>query len=302
MKAFYTDVFVLPLPEAHRFPMAKYRLLRERLSAEALLNPDFNLELALPPAASPAQLLLAHSPDYLLAVQNGTLSPRQIRKIGFPWSVDMVERSRRSSGATIAAARAALTDGFGVNLAGGTHHAFKDGGGGYCVFNDAVIAARSLQTEGLISRALIIDADVHQGDGTAAILATDPSIFTFSIHAEKNYPFRKPPSDLDIGLADDTADADYLAALREGLDHALTASRPDLAIYLAGADPFMGDTLGRLKLSKAGLKARDAMVLEACLGRGVPLAITMAGGYAKDVRDTVDIHFQTVALAAAMLS
>lgn len=209
----------------------------------------------------------------------------------------MVERSRRSVGATFAAAEAALADGVGVNLAGGTHHAFYDRGGGYCVFNDAVVAIRVLQQMGRIRNAVIIDADVHQGDGTAAICADDDSIFTFSIHGEKNYPFRKPPSDLDIALPDDTGDDAYLSALERGVRYAMDHAKADLAIYLAGADPFAGDTLGRLSLSKAGLAQRDALVMQACRAVGLPLAITMAGGYAKHVDDTVDIHYATLQTA-----
>ena len=297
MNIYYSDIFILPLPENHRFPMDKYARLRERVIAAELVPPDC---LNIAAAASDEQLLLAHTPDYLRAVIAGTLEPRAVRRIGFPWSKGLVERSRRSVGATIAAARASVNDGIGVNLAGGTHHAFADRGGGFCVFNDAVVAARTLQGEVRINRALIIDCDVHQGDGTASITQDDNSIFTFSIHGEKNYPFHKPSSDLDIGLPDDTSDADYLAALTDGLTESIQRANADLVIYLAGADPFIGDRLGRLSLSKSGLAARDTLVFEACAAACVPITVTMAGGYGRDVSDTVDIHFQTVELAVKL--
>jgi acetoin utilization deacetylase AcuC-like enzyme len=294
MKLFYADHFVLPLPPDHRFPMRKYSRLRERVQESALVPPE---SLLIPPPASDEQLLLAHHPDYVQAVATGTLTARQQRKIGFPWTPGMVERSRRSVGATIEAARYALAEGLAASLAGGTHHAFADSGGGYCVFNDVVVAARVWQKAGTIRRALVIDCDVHQGDGTAALCAHDPSIYTFSIHGEKNYPYHKPPSDLDLPLPDDSGDEVYLAALDYGLHHALEAAGADLAFYLAGADPYAGDRLGRMKLSKGGLLARDAMVLRECRARGLPVAILMAGGYAKEIEDIVDIHYQTLALA-----
>jgi acetoin utilization deacetylase AcuC-like enzyme len=230
------------------------------------------------------------------------LTPEEQRRIGFPWSPEMVERSRRSSGATLAACRAALRDGTSVNLAGGTHHAFRDHGEGYCVFNDSAVAALALQSHNQIRRAVIIDCDVHQGNGTAAILADDPTVFTFSIHAANNFPFSKERSDLDIELPDGTRDADYLAELERGLCTALSAAQPDLAIYLAGADPYEGDRLGRLKLSKAGLERRDRLVLDLCSSAGIPVAISMAGGYGRDIHDTVDIHFNTVRIAAQSLA
>jgi len=294
MKAFYTDIFVLPLPDGHRFPMEKYRLLREYVQAE-IVAPD---DLLLPPAATDAQLRLAHTDRYLEAVINGTLTKKEIRKIGFPWSDGMVERSRRSTGATIAACRAALADNsMAINLAGGTHHAYADSGGGYCVFNDAVVALRTMQAEHRIRRGVVIDCDVHHGDGTASLCAEDDSIFTFSIHGAKNYPFNKPPSDLDIGLADGASDDEYLDKLREGLWYSLSRAGAEIAIYLAGADPFVGDTLGRLSVSKHGLKQRDQLVLASCQQAGIPVAVVMAGGYAKNVQDTVDIHIQTVQTA-----
>lgn len=294
MRVYYTDHYVLPLPSWHRFPMRKYAMLRERVQAAGLAGQHGLLS---PPAASDEQICLAHDRDYLRRVVAGELSAQEQRRIGFPWSEQMVERSRRSSGATLAAASAALEDGTAVNLAGGTHHAFRSRGEGYCVFNDSAIAALALQEQGRIRRAVIIDCDVHQGNGTAAILAGDPTLFTFSIHATNNYPFQKEQSDLDIELPDGIGDDDYLAALEKGVCRALSAAQPDLAIYLAGADPFEGDRLGRLKLTKAGLARRDRMVIELCLTSDVPVAITMAGGYAHRIEDTVDIHFSTVATA-----
>jgi acetoin utilization deacetylase AcuC-like enzyme len=231
-------------------------------------------------------------------VKTGALSEQEQRRIGFPWSEQMVERSRRSSGATLAAARAALDDGVGINLAGGTHHAFRDHGEGYCVFNDAAVAARCLQAEGLVERVAILDCDVHQGNGTASILADDPSVYTFSVHAAGNYPFDKESSDLDIELPDGTRDEMYLAAVERGVCTALSAAQPHLVIFLAGADPFEGDRLGRLNVSKPGLAQRDRLVLELCRAAHVPVAIAMAGGYARRIEDCVDIHFNTVLSAA----
>ncbi len=297
MKVFYTDQFRLLLPAGHRFPMAKYTLLRERVFASGLFAPD---ELCVPDAATETDLLRVHATEYVRRVTGGELTEKELRRIGFPWSPQMVERARRSSGATIAACRAALADGLAANLAGGTHHAFADHGGGFCVFNDAAIAARALQAEGRVRQVVVIDCDVHQGDGTANIFQYDPSVFTFSIHGAKNYPFHKETSDLDVALIDDADDAVYLAALHEALPIVLDRAQADLAIYLAGADPFCEDAFGRMQLSKAGLLERDRFVLENCRAVGLPVAITMAGGYAKHVEDTVDIHWQTVQLAKSL--
>jgi acetoin utilization deacetylase AcuC-like enzyme len=295
VQIFYTDHFVLPLPDRHRFPMRKYAMLRAKVAAANLSRGE---PLRVPQAASDEQILRAHDAVYLQRVVSGTLAPADIRRIGFPWTEQMVERSRRSSGATVEACRAALQHGVAVSLAGGTHHAFRAHGAGYCVFNDAAIAALAMQFEGRAKRILIVDCDVHQGDGTAAILADDPSVFTFSIHGAKNFPFRKAESDLDVALPDCCGDEMYLAALHDGLCHALSASRPDLVIYLAGADPFEGDRLGRLSLSKDGLARRDQMMFAMCADMGVPVATVMAGGYACRIEDTVDIHFNTARLAA----
>ena len=292
MKAFYTDHFVLPLPAGHRFPMEKYSRLRDLVSG---LN---ELELIEAPAASDTQILYAHDPSYLIKVIEGKLSPQEQKEIGFPWSKKMVERSRRSAGATVAAAKTALNEGIAINLAGGTHHAYRDMGSGFCVFNDSAIAARALQKE--ISSKLqvaIIDLDVHQGNGTAAILENDASIFTLSIHGENNFPFKKEASDLDLGLADGCDDRAYLDALTESLNKLNDRFKADVVIYLAGADPHEGDRLGRLKLSKDGMRLRDETVFQFALARKLPVAVSMAGGYGKDIGSTVDIHFQTIQAA-----
>lgn len=295
MRIFYTDRYVLPLPEGHRFPMSKYARLRERVEAARLSGED---RLAEPPAATDDELARAHDREYIRRVTRGELTAADMRRIGFPWTPEMVERSRRSAGATIAACRAALDSGVAVNLAGGTHHAFRDRGEGYCVFNDSAVAALAMQAEGRARRVVVLDCDVHQGNGTAAILAHDPTVFTFSIHGANNFPFRKEVSDLDIELPDGTGDEAYLEALERGVCHALSASQADLAIYLAGADPFEDDRLGRLALTKAGLAERDRLVFRLCREAGLPVAVAMAGGYARTIDDTVDIHFSTVAIAA----
>ena len=295
MKLFYADHFVLPLPTGHRFPMEKYARLRERLMAGGDFTPG---DLHVPDAASDTEILRAHDAGYLQRVIRGSLAPAEVRRIGFPWSEAMVERSRRSAGATLAACRAALADGCAANLAGGTHHAFRDRGEGFCVFNDAAIAALAMRAEGRVRRVAIVDCDVHQGDGTATILAHEPDIFTCSLHGAKNFPFRKQASDLDIELPDDTGDAAYLAALDSALDTVFTRARPELVIYLAGADPYAGDRLGRLALSIDGLRARDERVLGACRAADVPVAVAMAGGYAQPIDDTVTIHFNTICTAA----
>ncbi len=284
---------MLPLPPGHRFPMTKYALLRERAAASGFA------ELVEPPATTDAQILRAHDLDYVQRMVNGQMTDREMRRIGFPWSPAIVERSRRASGATLAACQHALSGaGVAANLAGGTHHAYADHGEGYCVFNDSIIAARAMQDAARATRVVVIDCDVHQGNGTAVIAAGDETIFTFSIHGAKNFPFHKEQSDLDIALDDDTGDAVYLAVLDEGLAQAIERSRADLAIYLAGADPHERDRLGRLKLTKAGLAARDQLVFGTCARAGLPVAVTMAGGYGVDVNDIVDIHLETLRIAA----
>lgn len=294
MHLFYTDHFELPLPDGHRFPMSKYRLLRQLIVESDLHHTDL---LLVPPAATDAQLCLAHERTYVERVRDGLLTEAEIRRIGFPWSAAMVERSRRSSGATLAAARMALKHRVAINMAGGTHHAMSAAGEGYCVFNDAAVTIRTLLNDNSIQRAAVIDCDVHQGNGTAEILGRDSNVFTFSIHGEKNFPLRKTPSHLDIDLPDGTTDEAYLAALSQGLDQVFRQATYDLVIYLAGADPFEGDRLGRLSLSKLGLRQRDEMVLMRCRDHRIPVAIAMAGGYAPIVSDIVDIHAQTIGTA-----
>ena len=297
MKAFYSDHFVLPLPEGHKFPMAKYARLRERILSEGIIEPR---DLSEAPLAPWDDLRLVHSAEYVGAVANGTVPPDIQRRIGFPWSPQMVERARRSVGATTAAALVALDEGSAANLAGGTHHAFADRGEGFCVFNDVAVASRVLQREGHAQRIAIVDLDVHQGNGTASIFREDPSVFTFSMHGERNFPFRKERSDLDVGLDDGTADAEYLATLKQHLAAVLNAHEPDFVFYLAGADPFEGDRLGRLKLSIDGLRRRDEHVLGECRRLGLPVAVTMSGGYANDIDAIVTIHSNTIRIAAAI--
>ncbi len=291
MKVFYTDHFVLPLPDGHRFPMQKYSLLRQAVQTYA----PHSLEEA--PAASDDELLLAHTAAYVERMSTGTLTVNEIRQIGFPWSPQMAERARRSAGATLAATRAALTERCAINLTGGTHHAFADHGEGFCCYNDAAVAARVLQRDHGVVRVLICDLDVHQGNGTASIFRDDDSVFTFSMHGARNYPVRKETSDRDVELPDGCDDTNYLHALRENLPQIITQFQPNAMIYLAGADPYEDDRLGRLKLSKNGLAARDRYVLELARDHVIPVTVTMAGGYAHNVADIVDIHFNTVRIA-----
>lgn len=297
MKLYYADHFVLPLPPGHRFPMVKYARLRERLGASGVFAAE---DFQVPAAATDAELGRAHDAGYIHRVATGELAADEQRRIGFPWSAAMVERSRRSAGATLAACRSALAEGCAANLAGGTHHAHRDFGSGFCVFNDAAVAALAMRAEGRVEHIAVIDCDVHQGDGTAAILAAEPAVFTCSLHGAKNFPFRKATSDLDIELADDTGDAAYLHALDGALERVFGDFRPQLVIYLAGADPYAGDRLGRLALSREGLAERDRHVLARCRHDGVPVAIAMAGGYAHEIDDTVDIHCNTVLTAARL--
>jgi len=298
MQAFYSDQFVLPLPEGHRFPMAKYAMLRDALLAHL---PDIQLLQA--PRASDPELLHIHTADYVSGIADGTVPPSVMRDIGFPWSQAMAERARRSVGATVAAARSALRRGIGANLAGGTHHAYADKGGGFCVFNDVAVAARVLQAqhrrEGRELQVAIIDLDVHQGNGTARIFQHDPSVFTLSLHGEKNFPFRKESSDLDVALADGTGDTDYLTVLNEALLELEQRCKPQLVFYLAGADPHEGDRLGRLKLSFHGMQMRDQRVLDWCLERRIPLVLLMAGGYGVKIESTLQVQLGTYRLAYA---
>jgi acetoin utilization deacetylase AcuC-like enzyme len=308
MKVFHADQFVLPLPPGHSFPMGKYRLLREAVHEHL---PGLQVMPAEP--ASDGELALAHEPAWISAVAEGTTSPAQQREIGFPWSPAMVERARRSVGATIGAARTALFgsqgvgEGVSANLAGGTHHAYAHKGSGYCVFNDVAVAARLMQAEmhrrrRRLLRVWVIDLDVHQGNGTAAIFRDDPTVFTLSLHGQKNFPFRKEASDLDVELPDGCGDHDYLLALDRALDEAWARQAdapPALAFYLAGADPHENDRLGRLKLTLDGLAERDRRVFQRLVRLRVPVAVSMAGGYNRDLPTTVAIHRRTLELAAA---
>jgi acetoin utilization deacetylase AcuC-like enzyme len=293
MKIFYSDEFEFHLPQGHHFPLKKFKLLREAVEQANLVPIE---DLTVPPPATDEQILRAHSANYLHRVITGQLSKKELRRIGLPWSPELVERVRYSVGGTVAACRAALTDGVSVNLAGGTHHAYHDHGQGYCLFNDIIVAARAMQAEGRARRVVVLDCDVHQGNGTAALAADDPTIFTFSIHNQQNFPLHKESSDLDIGLDDGTGDDVYLAALEGGLRRALAADA-DLAIYLAGADPHEKDLLGRFALTKEGLAARDRLVFSFCREASLPVAVTIAGGYGSRIRNTVDIHLQTVCIA-----
>jgi len=299
MKAYYCHHFVLPLPEGHSFPMDKYRLLYQRVKENA---GAWNIELIEPVAATDEDLSRVHCPEYIRRMSDGSAGEQEMRRIGFPWSAQMVERSRRSSGATMLALESAIAGNtIAVNLAGGTHHAAFDRGGGYCVFNDSVVAARYVQAKSLAKKVLVVDLDVHQGNGTAELCRDDPSIFTFSMHAEKNYPAIKPASDLDVPLRSQTGDAEYLDTLARYLPMALARAEPDAVIYLAGADPYQGDRLGYLSLSKAGLAQRDRYVMQACRQASLPLAVSMAGGYCPDVEHIADIHATTVQLAAGFI-
>jgi len=298
MLAFHSDAHSLALPPGHRFPQSKYRLLREHFERAPGL-----LRMQPAPAATEGELALAHTPDYVDAVLHGHLSAAQQREIGFPWSESMAERSRRSVGASIAAARAALEEGVAANMAGGTHHAYADKGSGYCVFNDVAVAARLMQAEWARShrqllRVLVIDLDVHQGNGTASIFRDDDTVFTFSMHGARNFPFRKEASDLDVDLPDGCGDAEYLDRLDQAMAEVWRRFKPGLAFYLAGADPHEGDRLGRLKLSYEGLARRDLRVLDALAERRIPVTLSMAGGYGRDLATTVAVQVSTLNLAA----
>ena len=289
--------YVFPLPDGHRFPVAKYALLREAVIAEGIVPADRVLD---PARADVDALELVHTPDYVRRFTEGTLDTAEIRRLGFPWSEALVERSYRAVGGTIGAARHAMQNGIAMNLAGGTHHAFADHGEGFCVFNDVAVAIRLLRRDGLVRRAAVIDLDVHQGNGTHAIFAGDPDVFTFSMHGGRNYPFHKVAGTLDIELADGTSDERYLAELNAALPRVLADSAPDLVVYIAGADPHEGDALGRLALTFDGLARRDAFVLESCREVGIPVAITIGGGYGRRIEDTVAAHLRTVRIAASL--
>lgn len=291
--------YTFPLPTGHRFPIQKYERLRERVVAEGIVPPEHVHE---PDRAPIDALRLVHTPDYVHRFCGGRLSDDEMRHLGFPWSKALVERSLRAVGGTIAAAADALANGIAMNLAGGTHHAFPDRGEGFCVFNDVAVATRLLQCEERVRRVAIIDLDVHQGNGTNAIFAGDADAFTFSMHGGRNYPFRKIPGSLDVELADGTEDDEYLTVLEAALPQVLARSEPDLVFYLAGADPHEGDRLGRLRLTFDGLARRDAMVIDRCREVGIPVVITVAGGYGRDIDDTVRIHLETARLASHAFS
>jgi acetoin utilization deacetylase AcuC-like enzyme len=297
VRVFHCDGYSVALPAGHRFPMPKYRLLRDKLLGEGTLR---RFELCASEPVDLDALLLAHTREYVEQVSSGGLSEAAVRRLGFPWSEQLVLRSRASVGGTIAAARCALEDGVAGNLAGGTHHAFADHGEGYCTLNDHATAIRLLQLEGSIERAAVVDLDVHQGNGTASIFAGDDSVFTFSMHGAKNYPFRKERSSLDVELPDGCGDEEYLAALERSLPCALEGA--DLVFFQGGVDPLAGDRLGRLRLTHAGLRARDRMVFEAARRRNVPVVITLGGGYADPVSASVEAHAGTYREARAVFA
>lgn len=287
---FYPDTPELPLPEKHRFPISKYRLLHERASTESLLGRGV---LSPSPVASVEQLLRIHSSDYVMAVLRGSLSRQEQRRIGLPWSPTLARRSRATVGGSIAAAREALETGISGQLAGGTHHAHRDYGSGYCVFNDLAAAALAVLDDGLARRVAILDLDVHQGDGNATILGPEPDVFVASLHGERNFPFTKEQSDFDIALPDETSDQPYLEEVAHALD-AIEGFGPDLVLYLAGVDPLKADSLGRLSLTPDGLRRRDQQVFETCRRRGTPVAFVAGGGYCKPIDATVDAYAATL--------
>ncbi|HEX8500649.1 MAG TPA: histone deacetylase [Pyrinomonadaceae bacterium] len=296
MRVCYTPRYYADIGEGHVFPIRKFELVRDRLVAEGTLSPA---EIYEPREAPVEDVLLVHTEDYVTRLRAGALTPRELRRLGLPWSKALVRRSFLATAGTLAAARAALLEGVGANLAGGTHHAFPDHGEGFCVLNDVAVAVRALRRDGLARRFAVVDLDVHQGNGTAHIFAEDPAVFTFSMHGAKNYPLFKLRSSLDVELADGTGDDEYLETLARSLPRVF-AHRPDLVFYLGGADPYAGDKLGRLSLSIPGLRARDELVLGECRARGIPVATVMSGGYAADVSDTVEIHCNTVRAAKSV--
>lgn len=294
LKIVYADTVPLSLPPGHRFPAVKYPLLRQRVFDSGL----FPLDDLLPAEpASEEQLLRVHTPEYVEKVLKGTLSEKEQRRIGLPWSPELVDRSRRSVGGTIAACRFSILHRVAAYIGGGTHHAYPNHGEGYCVFNDVAVAVRDIQAEHLVQRVAILDLDVHQGNGTAAIFAKDTRVYTLSVHGEKNFPYHKEQSHLDIALPDGSGDETFLEAVDWGVDEAIMRSGAELAVYIAGADPYSGDRLGRLSMTKQGLKLRDRMVFEKLTQASLPVAVVMGGGYAYQIEDVVDIHFQTLCIA-----
>jgi acetoin utilization deacetylase AcuC-like enzyme len=289
LKAFYSDRFDLALPQGHRFPASKYGKLRRRLIEDRILHAD---DLLPSPVATPQDVAVAHDPAYVSAIESGAISPSAMRRIGFPWSEHVVLRVRATMGGAVAAARRALEDGVSGQLAGGTHHAHYDFGAGYCLYNDFAIAALTLLAEQCVRRVAIVDLDVHQGDGNAAILAARPDVFVFSIHGEKNFPFRKARSSLDVALPDHVEDAAYLAALGEHLP-AVFDFRPDIILYQAGVDPLKEDRLGRMNLTHRGLLMRDELIFAEARRRGVPVSIAIGGGYAEPIESSVEAYANT---------
>ena len=286
--------YAIPLPPGHRFPIAKYAMLRDAVLAAGLVRPE---HLHGPARAPLEDVRLVHEAGYVERLLHGTMPAAEQRTLGFPWSEELVERSFRATGGTLEAAQHALTEGIAMNLAGGTHHAFASHGEGFCVLNDVAITVRALRARGRIVRAAVVDLDVHQGNGTHAIFAGDDDTFTFSMHGRRNYPFRKVAGRLDLELEDGTGDAEYLERLATVLPTVMRDSRPDLVLYVAGADPHEGDALGRLRLTFDGLMRRDALVIESARAVGVPVVIALGGGYGHDIADTVRVHLNTARVA-----
>ena len=299
MKIFYADHHVVELPAGHRFPMAKYRALREALVARAIVGAE---QLHPAPAVTRAELERVHDPAYVAAITGGTIDARAQRTIGLPWSPALVARSSASAGGTLAAARVALAGGLAANLAGGTHHAHRDHGSGFCVWNDLAVTAAALLAERQVARVLVFDVDVHQGDGTAAIFAGDDRVQTCSLHGARNFPFEKQPSDLDVPLADGAGDDEVLRAVEHALAHFAARPAPDLVLYQGGVDALATDTLGRLRMTHAGLAERDRLALGHFHRRGIPVAITLGGGYARPIEDTIEAHLGTYQVAMELFA
>src|SRR5215813_2160353 len=294
MRAYHSDRFAIPLPPRHRFPIQKYQGIREGLVRLGILSAP---ELEEAPLAERNVLGLVHTADYLGRLFSGALAEPELRRLGFPWSEELLMRSRASVGGTLAAARWALADGIGGNLAGGTHHAFADHGEGFCVFNDIAVAIRALQAERRISRALVVDLDVHQGNGTAQIFESESTVFTFSMHGANNFPFHKTRSSRDVALEDGTGDEAYLAALAEHLPQVLQLADPEIVFYQAGVDPLADDSLGRLAITAEGLRRRDELVCRKAREWQLPIVLTLGGGYAQPIEKSIEAHIATYQVA-----
>ncbi|HJP91971.1 MAG TPA: histone deacetylase [Pyrinomonadaceae bacterium] len=290
MQVFYTSRYYADIGDGHVFPIRKFELVRDKLLTEGTLLPH---ELVEPSPATLEDVLLVHTEDYVSRLCSGKLTPKELRRLGLPWSESLVRRSFYAAGGTLAATQVALKEGYGSNLAGGTHHSFADRGEGFCVLNDVAIAIQAIRSRNLLRRTAIVDCDVHQGNGTATIFADDEETFTFSMHAANNYPLFKARSTLDLELADGTCDNEYLETLAKHLP-AVFAHKPEVVFYLAGADPYAGDKLGRLAVSIEGLRRRDAHLLNECYEREIPIVTVMSGGYGKDINDTIEIHCNTI--------